>query len=153
MLLLVPGLSYCCVCGWSAAVSRRFVGARLVLLCCEGLHIFVGWDKILWPGLLKKLWKKCQAFHCCNVVGLHKYCCYGVAGCGTSYHTAIATRQILEELTELPVMVDLASDFLDRWLATDRRGGAVKDLTIYKATPGQESKDLQYSTSMCSTVN
>eukprot|EP00088_Acartia_fossae_P055509 TRINITY_DN6440_c0_g1_i4.p1 TRINITY_DN6440_c0_g1~~TRINITY_DN6440_c0_g1_i4.p1 ORF type:complete len:697 (-),score=69.01 TRINITY_DN6440_c0_g1_i4:103-2154(-) len=35
-------------------------------------------------------------------------------GCGTSYHTAIACRQILEELTELPVMVDLASDFLDR---------------------------------------
>merc|ERR1712025_1184691 len=35
-------------------------------------------------------------------------------GCGTSYHTGIATRQILEELTELPVMVDLASDFLDR---------------------------------------
>jgi len=35
-------------------------------------------------------------------------------GCGTSYHSAIACRQILEELTELPVMVDLASDFLDR---------------------------------------
>ena len=35
-------------------------------------------------------------------------------GCGTSYHSAIATRQLLEELTELPVMVDLASDFLDR---------------------------------------
>ncbi|CAL1264824.1 unnamed protein product [Larinioides sclopetarius] len=35
-------------------------------------------------------------------------------GCGTSYHSAVATRQILEELTELPVMVELASDFLDR---------------------------------------
>ena len=35
-------------------------------------------------------------------------------GCGTSYNSGIATRQILEELTELPVMVDLASDFLDR---------------------------------------
>ncbi|XP_068240592.1 glutamine--fructose-6-phosphate aminotransferase [isomerizing] 2-like isoform X4 [Palaemon carinicauda] len=34
--------------------------------------------------------------------------------CGTSYNSAIATRQLLEELTELPVMVDLASDFLDR---------------------------------------
>jgi len=34
--------------------------------------------------------------------------------CGTSYHSTIATRQLLEELTELPVMVDLASDFLDR---------------------------------------
>ncbi|XP_038555137.1 glutamine--fructose-6-phosphate aminotransferase [isomerizing] 2 [Micropterus salmoides] len=35
-------------------------------------------------------------------------------GCGTSFHAALATRQILEELTELPVMVELASDFLDR---------------------------------------
>ena len=35
-------------------------------------------------------------------------------GCGTSYISAIATRQILEEHTELPVMIDLASDFLDR---------------------------------------
>uniref|UniRef100_A0A3Q3JLG1 glutamine--fructose-6-phosphate transaminase (isomerizing) n=1 Tax=Monopterus albus TaxID=43700 RepID=A0A3Q3JLG1_MONAL len=34
--------------------------------------------------------------------------------CGTSFHAAVATRQILEELTELPVMVELASDFLDR---------------------------------------
>ncbi|XP_045211627.1 glutamine--fructose-6-phosphate aminotransferase [isomerizing] 2-like isoform X7 [Mercenaria mercenaria] len=34
--------------------------------------------------------------------------------CGTSYHSAIATRQLMEELTELPVMVELASDFLDR---------------------------------------
>uniref|UniRef100_A0A8C7N955 glutamine--fructose-6-phosphate transaminase (isomerizing) n=1 Tax=Oncorhynchus kisutch TaxID=8019 RepID=A0A8C7N955_ONCKI len=35
-------------------------------------------------------------------------------GCGTSFHAGVATRQILEELTELPVMVELASDFLDR---------------------------------------
>lgn len=34
--------------------------------------------------------------------------------CGTSYHSAVATRQVLEELTQLPVMVELASDFLDR---------------------------------------
>ncbi|PAA70202.1 hypothetical protein BOX15_Mlig020340g1 [Macrostomum lignano] len=34
--------------------------------------------------------------------------------CGTSYHSAVATRQLLEELTELPVVVELASDFLDR---------------------------------------
>lgn len=34
--------------------------------------------------------------------------------CGTSYHSALATRQLLEELTEQPVMVELASDFLDR---------------------------------------
>ncbi|KAH0629814.1 hypothetical protein JD844_012213 [Phrynosoma platyrhinos] len=35
-----------------------------------------------------------------------------IIGCGTSYHAA--TRQVLEELTELPVMVELASDFMDR---------------------------------------
>lgn len=34
--------------------------------------------------------------------------------CGTSYHSAIATRQLLEELSEIPVMIELASDFLDR---------------------------------------
>ena len=33
--------------------------------------------------------------------------------CGTSYHSAIATRAIFEELTEIPVSVELASD-LDR---------------------------------------
>ncbi|XP_029297941.1 glutamine--fructose-6-phosphate aminotransferase [isomerizing] 2 [Cottoperca gobio] len=37
-----------------------------------------------------------------------------VIGCGTSFHAALATRQILEELTQLSVMVELASDFLDR---------------------------------------
>ncbi|XP_074602015.1 glutamine--fructose-6-phosphate aminotransferase [isomerizing] 2-like isoform X2 [Brevipalpus obovatus] len=34
-------------------------------------------------------------------------------GCGTSYHSAFATRQILQELTEIPVMVEIASAFLD----------------------------------------
>jgi len=34
--------------------------------------------------------------------------------CGTSYHSAIATSAIFEELTEIPVSVELASDFLDR---------------------------------------
>ena len=34
--------------------------------------------------------------------------------CGTSYHSALATRSIFEELTEVPTTVELASDFLDR---------------------------------------
>ncbi|KAJ3372299.1 glutamine--fructose-6-phosphate transaminase (isomerizing) [Allomyces arbusculus] len=34
--------------------------------------------------------------------------------CGTSYHSALATRALFEELTEIPVSVELASDFLDR---------------------------------------
>jgi len=34
--------------------------------------------------------------------------------CGTSYHSCLATRSIFEELTEIPVNIELASDFLDR---------------------------------------
>jgi glucosamine--fructose-6-phosphate aminotransferase (isomerizing) len=34
--------------------------------------------------------------------------------CGTSFHSCIATRSIFEELTEIPVGCELASDFLDR---------------------------------------
>ncbi|KIO26050.1 hypothetical protein M407DRAFT_74993 [Tulasnella calospora MUT 4182] len=36
------------------------------------------------------------------------------SACGTSYHSCIATRAIFEELTEIPISVELASDFLDR---------------------------------------
>lgn len=34
--------------------------------------------------------------------------------CGTSYNSALACRQWLEETTQLPVIVDIASDFMDR---------------------------------------
>ncbi|KAI9301749.1 hypothetical protein BJ944DRAFT_271004 [Cunninghamella echinulata] len=34
--------------------------------------------------------------------------------CGTSYHSCLATRSIIEELTKIPTQIDLASDFLDR---------------------------------------
>jgi glucosamine--fructose-6-phosphate aminotransferase (isomerizing) len=34
--------------------------------------------------------------------------------CGTSYHSAMATRIVLEELTGIPVALELASDFQDR---------------------------------------
>ncbi|CCE64158.1 hypothetical protein TPHA_0G03180 [Tetrapisispora phaffii CBS 4417] len=34
--------------------------------------------------------------------------------CGTSYHSCLATRAIFEELSETPVIIELASDFLDR---------------------------------------
>ncbi|KAL2915439.1 glutamine--fructose-6-phosphate transaminase (isomerizing) [Polyrhizophydium stewartii] len=34
--------------------------------------------------------------------------------CGTSYHSCVASRATFEELTEIPVSVELASDFLDR---------------------------------------
>lgn len=34
--------------------------------------------------------------------------------CGTSYHSAVAGRMLVEELANAPVSVELASDFLDR---------------------------------------
>jgi len=34
--------------------------------------------------------------------------------CGTSYHSCVATRSLFEELTEIPINLELASDFLDR---------------------------------------
>jgi len=34
--------------------------------------------------------------------------------CGTSYHSAVATRPLVEELTGIPVTLELASDFFDR---------------------------------------
>ncbi|CCH62738.1 hypothetical protein TBLA_0I00790 [Henningerozyma blattae CBS 6284] len=34
--------------------------------------------------------------------------------CGTSYHSCLATRAIFEEFSDLPVSIELASDFLDR---------------------------------------
>ena len=37
-----------------------------------------------------------------------------LCGCGTSYNSAIAVRQLMEELNELPVTLELASDVLDR---------------------------------------
>lgn len=56
-------------------------------------------------------------------------------GCGTSYHSAIATRQLLEELTELPVMVELASDFLDRNTPVFR-----DDVCFFISQSGEHSK-------------
>lgn len=34
--------------------------------------------------------------------------------CGTSYHAALAARQTIEEMVEVPVVLELASDLLDR---------------------------------------
>lgn len=34
--------------------------------------------------------------------------------CGTSFHSCVATRAIFEELTDVPIGCELASDFLDR---------------------------------------
>ncbi|MED6274272.1 Glutamine--fructose-6-phosphate aminotransferase [isomerizing] 2 [Characodon lateralis] len=64
-------------------------------------------------------------------------------GCGTSFHAAVATRQILEELTELPVMVELASDFLDRNTPVFR-----DDVCFFISQSG-ETADTQMSLQYC----
>lgn len=51
----------------------------------------------------------------CNYISSIRRCRRLVfLACGTSYHSALAVRQLLEELSALPVSVELASDFLDR---------------------------------------
>ena len=40
--------------------------------------------------------------------------CIIFVACGMSFHLCLAARQVMEELTELPVSIELASDFLDR---------------------------------------
>eukprot|EP00999_Lentomonas_sp_LEN2_P003033 NODE_889_length_1133_cov_102.232604_g847_i0.p1 GENE.NODE_889_length_1133_cov_102.232604_g847_i0~~NODE_889_length_1133_cov_102.232604_g847_i0.p1 ORF type:complete len:342 (-),score=66.33 NODE_889_length_1133_cov_102.232604_g847_i0:108-1046(-) len=37
-----------------------------------------------------------------------------MVACGTSFHSCVATQGIFEELTEIPVSLELASNFLDR---------------------------------------
>ena len=59
-------------------------------------------------------------------------------GCGTSYHSAIGTIQILEELTELPVMVLLASVFLDRKTPIFR-----DDVCFFISQSGETADTLQ----------
>lgn len=62
--------------------------------------------------------------------------------CGTSYHSCLATRSIFEELTEIPVAVELASDFLDR------RSPVFRDDTCVFVSQSGETADsilaLQY---------
>ncbi|EGV60256.1 glutamine--fructose-6-phosphate transaminase (isomerizing) [Yamadazyma tenuis] len=62
--------------------------------------------------------------------------------CGTSYHSCLATRSIFEELNEIPVTVELASDFLDR------RSPVFRDDTCVFVSQSGETADsilaLQY---------
>lgn len=57
--------------------------------------------------------------------------------CGTSYHSCLATRSIFEELTEIPVSVDLASDFLDRRSPVFR-----DDVCIFVSQSGETADSL-----------
>nr|CDS20400.1 Glutamine:fructose 6 phosphate aminotransferase [Echinococcus granulosus] len=58
-------------------------------------------------------------------------------GCGTSYNAAVAVRELVEELTELPVMVELASDFLDRLTPVFR-----DDVCIFISQSGETADTL-----------
>jgi len=58
-------------------------------------------------------------------------------GCGTSYNSSIAVRSLTEELTELPVMVELASDFLDRRTPVFR-----DDVCIFISQSGETADTL-----------
>ncbi|CAI4229463.1 unnamed protein product [Auanema sp. JU1783] len=60
-----------------------------------------------------------------------------MVACGTSYNSAIATRQILEELSELPVVLELASDFLDRQTPIFR-----DDVCIFISQSGETADTL-----------
>ncbi|KAL9096238.1 MAG: hypothetical protein Q9165_001761 [Trypethelium subeluteriae] len=57
--------------------------------------------------------------------------------CGTSYHSCMAVRGIFEELTEIPISVELASDFLDRQAPVFR-----DDTCIFVSQSGETADSL-----------
>lgn len=57
--------------------------------------------------------------------------------CGTSYHSCIATRAIIEEMSEVPVTTELASDFLDRKTPIFR-----DDVCIFVSQSGETADTL-----------
>ncbi|SCU92287.1 LAFA_0F09296g1_1 [Lachancea sp. 'fantastica'] len=63
--------------------------------------------------------------------------------CGTSYHSCLATRAIFEELSEIPVSVELASDFLDRKTPVFR-----DDVAVFVSQSG-ETADTMLALKYC----
>ncbi|KAG4305263.1 hypothetical protein PORY_001433 [Pneumocystis oryctolagi] len=57
--------------------------------------------------------------------------------CGTSYHSCLATRALMEELTEIPVTAEIASDFLDRQCTVFR-----DDVCIFVSQSGETVDSL-----------
>lgn len=57
--------------------------------------------------------------------------------CGTSYHSCMAVRGIFEELTEIPIAVELASDFLDRQAPVFR-----DDVCVFVSQSGETADSL-----------
>ena len=57
--------------------------------------------------------------------------------CGTSYHSCMAVRGAFEELTEIPIAVELASDFLDRQAPVFR-----DDTCVFVSQSGETADSL-----------
>ena len=57
--------------------------------------------------------------------------------CGTSYHSCMAVRGCFEELTEIPISVELASDFLDRQAPVFR-----DDTCVFVSQSGETADSL-----------
>ncbi|WYZ34809.1 hypothetical protein EsH8_I_001085 [Colletotrichum jinshuiense] len=57
--------------------------------------------------------------------------------CGTSYHSCMAVRGVFEELAEIPIAVELASDFLDRQAPVFR-----DDTCIFVSQSGETADSL-----------
>lgn len=58
--------------------------------------------------------------------------------CGTSFHSCLAARQVMEELTELPVSIELSSDFLDRHTPLFR-----SDVVVFVSQSGETADTLE----------
>ncbi|KAL9048591.1 MAG: hypothetical protein Q9162_007640 [Coniocarpon cinnabarinum] len=57
--------------------------------------------------------------------------------CGTSYHSCMAVRGVFEELTDIPIAVELASDFLDRQAPVFR-----DDTCVFVSQSGETADSL-----------
>ncbi|KAL5604339.1 hypothetical protein BROUX41_002311 [Berkeleyomyces rouxiae] len=57
--------------------------------------------------------------------------------CGTSYHSCMAVRGVFEELAEIPISVELASDFLDRQAPVFR-----DDTCVFVSQSGETADSL-----------
>jgi len=60
-----------------------------------------------------------------------------IVACGTSFHASLAIRPVLEELTEIPVQAEVASDLLDRRIPVFR-----DDAMIFVSQSGETAETL-----------
>lgn len=61
-----------------------------------------------------------------------------LVACGSSYHACLAARQTMEELTQLPITCELASDLMDRQCTIFR-----DDTCIFVSQSGETADTLQ----------